>query len=316
MRFSTTLAAFILLTLALFRPFKEKWSSKLPPGSLGVPLIGETLQFLWSLQSDKPQRFFDHRLNKFGHVFKTSLVGHPTVVVSGLEGNRFLLTNENKLVVMSWPSTFMKLVGQDCLLGKAGEQHRIVRAAFAHFLGPQALQNYMAKMNAHIQQHISEKWKGKEQVKMLPLIEELVACLSASLFFGIDEKHQQERIHELLETIQLGLFSVPVNIPGSRFNRGVQAKSEMDRILSRLIEKRKIDLRSGMASSDQDLLSVLLTFKDESGNSLTHKEIVNNFSMLLHGSYDSTSSPLTIMFKLLSSNPECYQNVVRGMQDV
>ncbi|GLJ42998.1 hypothetical protein SUGI_0892450 [Cryptomeria japonica] len=291
--------------LVLVLNLKQKPSHRLPPGSLGFPLIGETLQFLWALRSNKAQEFFDKRVNKFGHVFKTSLIGHPTVVVSGSSGNRFILSNENKLLTNSWPSSFLKLMGKDSVSSKSGEEHRILRDALSGSLDPVALQNYLSQMNAVIQDEINRQWKGKDEVKMLPLVRHLMFSISSSLFFGINDTHEQEHLDKLFDTVLAGTLSVPVNLPGTSFHRALKARSEVDKILSSVIERR----RSGLNSVNLDLLSVFLNFKDERGNPLTDKEILDNISLLLHAAFGSIISTITIMFKLLSSNPECYQKM-------
>ncbi|KAH9299022.1 hypothetical protein KI387_030704, partial [Taxus chinensis] len=106
-------------------------------------------------------------------------------------------------------------------------------------------------------------------------------------------------------------MSIPIDFPGTRFRKALQARSKLDEILSSVIKTRRFDLSSGTASSNQDLLSVLLTFKDERGNPFTDKEILDNFSVILHGLYDTTISPLTVIFKIMSDNPECYDKLVQ-----
>ncbi|KAH9298996.1 hypothetical protein KI387_030678, partial [Taxus chinensis] len=302
-----------IILLIIFTGKRYRSSSfKLPPGNMGLPLIGETL----ALASDAPRKFFDDRVKKFGQVFKTSLIGHPTVVLCGSSGNRFVLSNEEKLVLMSLPNAFLKLMGQDSVLGKTEEEHRIIRTALARALGPQALQNYVAKMSSEIQHHINQKWKGKDEVKILPLLRSLVFSIAASMFFGINDEHQQKPLHILLETIVVGVMCIPLDFPGTGFRKALNARSKLDEIMFSVIERRRSDLRAGVASSDQDLLSVLLTFKDERGNPFTDKEILDNFSFLLHALYDTTISSLTLIFKLLSSNPECYENIVQEQLEI
>ncbi|KAH9299005.1 hypothetical protein KI387_030687 [Taxus chinensis] len=304
--------ALTLILLFIFCSKQYRSSLKLPPGNMGFPLIGETI----ALASQTPDKFFGDRMKKFGKVFKTSLIGHPTIVLCGSSGNRFLLSNEEKLVRMFPPNSTSKLLGQDSVLGKIGEEHRIVRTALARCLGPQALQNYVSKMSSEIQRHINQKWKGKGEVKMLPLIRSLVFSIATSLFFGITDEQQQERLHHLLETVVTGLLCIPLDFPGTTFRKALHARSKLDEIMSSVIERRRNDLRLGAASSDQDLLSVLLTFKDERGNPFADKEILDNFSFLLHALYDTTISPLTLVFKLVSSNPECYENIAQEQLEI
>ena len=48
-----------------------------PPGSRGLPVVGETLAFLRN-----PERFQAERIAKHGPIFSTHLLGHPTIVVA------------------------------------------------------------------------------------------------------------------------------------------------------------------------------------------------------------------------------------------
>nr|ATG29942.1 CYP725A19 [Taxus chinensis] len=301
----------IVLPLLLFLRSKRRSSVGLPPGKLGYPFIGESLLFLKALRSNTVEQFLDERVKKFGNVFKTSLIGHPTVVLCGPAGNRLILANEEKLVQMSWPKSSMKLMGEKSITAKRGEGHMIIRSALQGFFSPGALQKYIGQMSKTIENHINEKWKGNDQVSVVALVGDLVFDISACLFFNINEKHERERLFELLEIIAVGVLAVPVDLPGFAYRRALQARSKLNAILSGLIEKRKMDLSSGLASSNQDLLSVFLTFKDDRGNPLSDEEILDNFSGLLHGSYDTTVSAMACVFKLLSSNPECYEKVVQ-----
>ncbi|KAH9306138.1 hypothetical protein KI387_010542, partial [Taxus chinensis] len=304
-----------IILLLLFR-FQLRSSAKLPPGNLGFPLIGETIQFLRALRSETPQTFFDERVKKFGNVFKTSLMGDRAVVLCGPAGNRLLLSNENKLVQMIAPESFKNLIGQNSIVAKRGEEHRNLRAALTRFLNPLALQSYTGKMSSEIQRHLNEKWKTKDEVKALPLIKSLLFSIASSLFFDINDEQEQERLHRLLETILVGTMSLPLDLPGTRFRKAVKARSKLDEILSSVIKRRRKDMHLGIASSNQDLLSVFLTFKDESGNPLTDNDILDNFSAMLNASFDSTVSPIASMLHLLSRNPDCYEKIVQEQLEI
>ncbi|KAH9299516.1 hypothetical protein KI387_031198, partial [Taxus chinensis] len=316
--FITLLAAIVVAVIFLVRrPKLYQSSHKLPPGNLGLPLIGETFQFLAALRSDKPQRFFEERVSKFGDIFMTSLTGHPTIVVCGAKGNRLLLSNENKLVVVSWPKSFLKLMGQDSILAKTGEDHRILRAALDSLVAPAAIQGYISKISSEIEEHINEKWKGKDEVTVLPLVREVVFSLATTMFFDIKEEHEKRELYELLETIMVGSLSIPLNFPGTQFNRAVKARAKLDKILVSLVEKKRSDLKTREGASEKkDFITALLRLRDERGKGLTEKEIVDNLAGLIHASYDTTISPLVLMFKLLSSNPQCYEKMAQEQMEI
>jgi len=112
---------------ALLRRSEAKNSNKkspLPPGSFGLPLLGETLEYQRLIQTNKSAEFFTSRVAKYGQVFKTHLLFSPAVSVGAPDGNKFLFANENKLVQNSLPSPTKKLFGPNSLLNKTGIEHR------------------------------------------------------------------------------------------------------------------------------------------------------------------------------------------------
>ncbi|ABG53951.1 cytochrome P450 [Trichodesmium erythraeum IMS101] len=62
----------------------------LPPGSFGLPLVGETLSFL------RDNNFAEKREKKYGKIYKSHIFGNPTIFLAGAEPNKFLFSNENK----------------------------------------------------------------------------------------------------------------------------------------------------------------------------------------------------------------------------
>lgn len=94
-------------------------SSPLPPGSFGLPLVGETLSFLLD------RNFADKRRARYGDIFKTRLLGRPTVVLMGTEANQFVLSTHMDSFSWrdGWPGTFKELLGESLFL-QEGDEHR------------------------------------------------------------------------------------------------------------------------------------------------------------------------------------------------
>ena len=88
---------------------KKTSSLPLPPGSLGLPLIGESIPFF------NDSNFLDKRQKKYGKTFKTHILARPTIVMTGAEANRFLFTNENKYFSATWPASTKILLGKNSL---------------------------------------------------------------------------------------------------------------------------------------------------------------------------------------------------------
>lgn len=302
-------------------------TSQLPPGNLGLPIVGETFQFLWSLRSNRPQNFIEKRVNKFGHVFKTSILGQRTVIVANPSGNRFLHSNENKLVVSSWYASFLRLIGDDALINKFGDDHKRLRVALIRAFCPETLQHVIGKISRLIQGHLNDDWKnikGDQVLKVFPAIKKLMFSVFCEVFFNIQDKHLQNQLLEACEGIAVGLLSVPLEfVPGSSYSKAKIARSRMESILlSIILQKRRStsahdhDANLGLPSSKCDLLSNLMAVKDERGEQLSDKEILDNVCFVMQAGFETSTATLTMMLKLLSSDQASYEQIVKEQTQI
>lgn len=166
------LLSIVLVTIGIFfcsyYRFKISLSKakRLPPGSLGLPFFGETIGFLRAQRHDKTQEWFESRNKKYGTTFKTSLIGKPTIVITGPAGNCFLF-NANENTIASNPvSTITAIMGRYNIFELSGDEHKLIRGAMGSFLKPENLQRYVRKMDFVIKQQIF-------QVRPLPSIKEI-----------------------------------------------------------------------------------------------------------------------------------------------
>lgn len=286
-----------------------------PPGALGWPLIGETLEFLGCQRRGNPQEFFDSRTQKYGNVFTTSIVGHPTVVFCSPEGNRFLFSNENKLVVNSWPSSLAKLFGSS-LLNATGDDAKRLRRMLMTFLRPEALQKFVGRVDSITKLHLAEHWMGKDEVKVFPLMKRYTFSLACDLFASINDHDELARLSHHFMVLLKGLLQIPIDLPGTRYNKAKHAANAIREQLDGVLQERKIALEEGKASPEQDLLSFLLSNVDEQGRFLTQVEIKDNILQLLFAGHDTSSSTLTVILKFLAENPNCYQEVLKEQLEI
>ena len=127
----------------------------LPPGSLGLPVIGDTLNFL------QDSEFAKKRHQQYGPIFKTSVFGEPTVFVRGQEASLFVLSNENQYFVVTWPPSTRALLGPLSLALQTGANHISRRKLMYQAFGPRALVGYIGAMEDITQRYLEngKKWK-------------------------------------------------------------------------------------------------------------------------------------------------------------
>lgn len=162
-----------LVTLSLVILFYSHASTfivpNLPPGRIGYPVIGESLAYISSGQKGHPETFIFERITKTSSsVFKTLLFLQPTIIFCGPECNKFLFSNENKLLKAWWPET-VNMVFPSSLDSNSNSESMKMRRMLPQFLGAKILQCYVGVMDTIAQTHFASHWENKSQVTVSPL---------------------------------------------------------------------------------------------------------------------------------------------------
>ncbi|KAK2987732.1 hypothetical protein RJ640_016830 [Escallonia rubra] len=148
-------------SFSLFFIFRKKSprDQRFPPGNTGWPFIGESLEYVASGRNGTPDKFVRERMGKFSpEVFKTSIAGETVAVFCGAAGNKFLFSNENKLVASWMPSTFLKIINAKNSETNGMLQKKMLRSILPQFLKPEALQKYVPIMDRMAMQHLERDW--------------------------------------------------------------------------------------------------------------------------------------------------------------
>ncbi|KAF7836939.1 beta-amyrin 28-monooxygenase-like [Senna tora] len=310
---------FLLLSLHFITKIIVKTTRKhqnLPPGSLGWPIVGETLEFMRCGGEGNHERFIRERMEKYDwRVFKTSMLGEAMIVFCGPAGNKLLFSNENKNVQVWWPSSVRKLL-RSSLVTKVGSEAKTMKRLLTTFLNPEALKNYLSKMDAIAHTHIHTHWQGKEQVLVYPTVKKYTFELACSLFASIEDSIHISKLSSQFDEFLKGVISFPVNFPGSRFHCAMRAANAIRQELKLIIKKRRVDLEDKSASPTQDLLSHLLLTSDTTGRFLTEMEIIDNILLLLFAGHDTSRSVISSIFKYLGQFPQVYQQVLQEQLEI
>lgn len=115
----------------------------LPPGSFGLPLVGETLQLISAYKTENPEPFIDMRVSKYGSLFTTHVFGEPTVFSTDPQTNRFVLQNEGKLFESSYPSSISNLLGRKSLLLMKGTFHKRMHSLVTSFANSSIIRDHL-----------------------------------------------------------------------------------------------------------------------------------------------------------------------------
>ncbi|MCL7045776.1 hypothetical protein MKW94_016628 [Papaver nudicaule] len=320
-----------------------------PPGTTGWPIIGETLDFGRANLKGFPEKFFYDRVRKYSSkVFKTSLIGETVTVIDGTAGNKFLFSNEYKLVTVWWPRAIQKIVpiteGVTSPLGIQASKN-LRQKMYPLILKRDALCNYVGAMDSLTRKHFDTHWDNKEELVAYPLVQLYTFSMSCWFLLSLDD---EARIQELLKTFNVvvdGFASLPINLPGTPLNRGIKASKFIRTEFEKIVKQRMDQMRQLSEEGEeeetvpqppaQDMLSQMILFSDKNENSgddepnvtddnnnqttkkfMSATYIADLILCLMAAGYHTTSTVITVLMKYLADFPDVLNEVLQEQYEI
>lgn len=276
-------------------------SLPLPPGSLGLPLIGETLSFI------RDDDFEQKRLTKYGNIYKTNIFGRPTVMMVGADANQFLFKNENKYVRSTWPKSTRILLGSSSLSVQQGNLHSSRRKILSEAFKPRALASYIPTIESMTQDYLA-KWEKMGQLTWYPELKNYTFDVASKLLMGVDQASETS-LAKLFTVWLEGLFSIPISLPWMKFSKSLKARKGMLNGIEEIVLAKQKQENLG-----EDALSLLLKAKDDEGNSLSLEELKDQVLLLLFAGHETLTSALASFCMSMAQYPDILQKIREEQQ--
>ncbi|KAH6764998.1 hypothetical protein C2S51_016247 [Perilla frutescens var. frutescens] len=272
---------------------RSKSYKRVPPGSLGLPIIGQNIELFKAFRADRGEEWLQERARKYGPISKLNIFGKKTVFLVGQAHNKFIYTCNEQMLSNKQPESFSRLLGSSNILEMSGEDHKRLRGALLTFLKPEALKQYVQKIDQEIRLHFNQHWHHNHQILVMPLMKKLTFSVICTVIFGIERGERRERLVKL----------------------GLNARSKARSIVMDLIREKREKLEKNEASND--LITTLLSIRDEAGSPLlSDKEIEDNCAVAMIAGHDTTSALLTFIIKVLAENPHVHQAVFNEQEEI
>ncbi|KAK4420767.1 cytochrome [Sesamum alatum] len=310
------LVALLFLPILFLLTRRRKPLKRVPPGSLGIPILGQSVGLLRAMRANTAEKWIAERAKRYGPISKMSLFGRPTVFIYGQAANKFVFTSDGSKLSNQQTDSVRMILGDRCLLELSGEDHKRVRNALASFLKPDSLKNYVGKIEDEVMRHLEMHWQGKQKVTVLPLMKTLTFNIICSLLFGLERGARRAAFVEYFQQMIEGMWSIPINMPFTRFNRSLKASAKVRKMLQDLIYEKRTELEKG-ASSHQDLITCLLSIRGHDNNGLVSEdEIVHNVMLIMVAGHDTSSVLITFIIRLLANDKSILEAVLKEQEEI
>ncbi|VAH24404.1 unnamed protein product [Triticum turgidum subsp. durum] len=300
------LASSLLLRWNEVRYGRRK-EGRLPPGTMGWPLFGETTEFLKQGPS-----FMKHRSLRYGRLFRTHILGCPTVVCMDPELNRrMLLQGEAGGLVPGYPQSMLDILGRNNIAAVHGPLHRLMRGAMLGLVRPAALRtSLLPKIDAFMRDHL-HGWAGSV-VDVQAKTKEMALLSALRQIAGITAGPLSDALKTELYTLVLGTISLPINLPGTSYYQGFQARKKLVSILEQMIAERR-----SSGDAHDDMLDALLRSGDDGAREkISDEQIIDLLIALIYSGYETMSTTSMMAVKYLSEHPRALEELRREHLDI
>ncbi|MBA0563870.1 hypothetical protein Golob_008832 [Gossypium lobatum] len=291
------------LLLICITHWVNKWrnprcNGKLPPGSMGFPLVGETLQFFTPNTTFDIPPFVKERMKRYGPIFKTSLVGRPVIVSTDPDLNHFIFLQEGQLFQSWYPDTFTEIFGRQNVGSLHGFMYKYLKNMVLNLFGPESLKKMLPEVENTACRRL-QSWSSQETIELKEATASMIFDLTAKKLISYDQDNSPENLRENFVAFIQGLISFPLNIPGTAYHKCLQGRKNAMKMLKDLLNER----RSMPRKHQSDFFNFVLEELQKEGTILTEAIALDLMFVLLFASFETTSLALTLAVKFLSDNP-------------
>ncbi|KAI3830676.1 hypothetical protein MKX03_005422 [Papaver bracteatum] len=299
----TILCLIITYVVVSFTHYWYRWShpkcnGKLPPGSMGFPLIGETLPFLIPSKSLDTSPFLKKRIAKYGKLFRTNIAGGQIIVSADQEFNHYIFQQEGKLVQLWYMDSFSAFFGKH--MDASAYIHKYSKNTILSYIGTESLkEKLLSKIEVMVNQGL-QSWSTKSSIEVRTSITKVIFDLSAKDLFSHDTAMCDEDMSKKFGFLH-GIMCVPLNIPGTAFHTLMKNQKEATSFLRSILHER-LKSRENNKQRQGDLLDKLIDdMKVE--EFITENFIVFFMFSILLASFETISAAVTVAMTFLSDQP-------------
>ncbi|ESQ29065.1 hypothetical protein EUTSA_v10023919mg [Eutrema salsugineum] len=307
----------ISITTWVYKWRNPKCRGKLPPGSMGLPLLGETIHFFKpNTTSDIPQ-FIKERVKKYGPIFKTSLVGRPVIVSTDSDLSYFVFQQEGRCFQSWYPDTFTEIFGKQNVGSLHGFMYKYLKHMVLSLFGHESLKKMLPEIEKSACKKL-ELWSNQDSVELKDSTASLIFDLTAKKLISHDPEKSSENLRENFVAFIRGLISFPLDIPGTAYHKCLKGRERAMKMLRNMLQERRDKPRE----NPSDFFDYVIEELKKEGTILTEEIALDLMFVLLFASFETTSLALTLAIKFLSQDPsvlkrltEEHEAILRNRED-
>lgn len=261
-----------------------------------------------------PISFLDRYHQSFGDTFTVPVLGinsPPVIFFSSPEAIREIFAIPSEQFDFARAThVFRPLMGDSSIVLQEGRSHQRLRQLLMPPFHGERMRLYGIAIE-EITERVTEAWQSKKVISLSQYLPKITLEIILQIVFGLSlgERYQKIKslLTELLEDVTKPLFSSLFFFPPLQQDMGawspwgnfVRRREAIDRLIYAEITERRQDFHPDQT----DILTLLLSAKDETGASMSDTELRDQLVSLLLLGYETTAGSLAWAFYLIHRHP-------------
>lgn len=297
----------------------NKTISKLPSKS-NLPKIIQTLRAILT-----PVSFLEEVQQEHGDIFLSDLQNLPTqVVISNVQAIQELLTADSKLFdTGSGNDIIQPLVGANSVILLDGDRHIQQRKLLMPPFHGERMRAY-GQLICDIANQVTHEWTVGKTFVARPSMQDISLQVILRAVFGLKEGNRYQQIKQIL-TEMLDTFNSPVSAvflffkslqrdlgAWSPWGKFLRRRKQLDELIYQEIHER----RQQTEFQGEDILSLLLSARDENGESMTDVELRDELMTMLFAGHETTAIALAWALYWIHYLPEVRDKLLQELKSI
>ncbi|BAZ40816.1 cytochrome P450 [Calothrix sp. NIES-4101] len=271
-----------------------------------------------------PTIFFDNCALQYGDTFTMQVLGinsPPVVFFSHAEAiAECFAIPAQKLDFRKATHVFQPIFGDNSIVLQERQKHNRDRSLLMPPFHGDRMKSY-GEIICQITQEVTKHWQVGNVVSMQTIMPDITLQIILQVVFGITpgERYQKLKklLSKLLDDITKPWYSSLFFFPPLQRNLGkwspwgnyLQRKQEIDELVyAEIADRRLIN-----DTSRSDILSLLISAKDDNGQSMSDIELKDQLISLLLLGHETTAGVLSWLFYLIHSHPHVKKKIINEL---
>ncbi len=277
-------------------------ASHLPPGSAGLPFLGDTIPLLTDTLP-----YVRRRLDRYGPIWRTTFMGTPAAVAIGAEAQRQVM-DDNRQFPAAPGYSFVRPILGHTLFDMDGEEHDTQRSYMTPAFTAKRYPLLVEQLDRIVDQ-VFETWGlvGERVFHQDALA--VMFAIACAVAIGLERGPEYDTLLARWQTMQRGILTpARVNVWGTPWYAALAAR---DYITRTFLHQWIVQRRARPDAPANDILGWLLQAQQAHPTALSDEQIIDHLILAIFAGYETAAGTVSWALLEMLRQPEAITSRVR-----